>query len=145
MDEQFASTVKNILKKDGRYHADAYDFINSAVAYTITKHNRNRKPRGTRHVSGAELVEGTMEYAVEQFGALAPIVLREWGLVGGPDVGNVVFNMIDAGLLSASPDDALSDFNIFPDMSSAMKDPLGPCEINWKNRESLKIKPPIIA
>ncbi|TPW14990.1 MAG: hypothetical protein FD129_978 [bacterium] len=37
-------------------------------------------------------------------------MLNHWGLVDGEDVGRIVFQLIDAGILSKTEDDRLDDF-----------------------------------
>jgi len=78
MDEKFTQAVCRIVREDARYHPDAYEFVNEAVSFTVKKLARTNKPRGARHISGGELVLGTMELAVEQFGPLSPDVLENW-------------------------------------------------------------------
>ena len=116
MDEKFTQAVERIVRGDARYHPDAYEFINEAVTFTVKKLARTDKPRGARHISGEELVTGTMELAVEQFGPFAPDVLENWGIRCGNDVGNIVYNMIGVELLSASPEDSRSDFECSPSL-----------------------------
>ncbi len=41
-------------------------------------------------------------------------MLEDWGLVSGSAVGDVVFNMIHEGLLTAGENDSREDFNRFP-------------------------------
>lgn len=121
MDQKFSQTVRQILEHDSRYRPDAYEFVNEAVTYTARKLERDRKPRGSRHVSGQELVEGTMAYAVIQFGFLAPEVLDQWGVRQGEDVGNIVYNMIGTGLLSAGPEDSRNDFQCQPELIAELR------------------------
>ncbi len=121
MDEKFTQAVDRIVREDSRYHPDAYEFINEAVSYTVKKLARTGKPRGARHISGGELVAGTMDLAVEQFGPLAPDVLENWGVHSGMDVGNIVYNMIGVELLSASPEDSRSDFNCNPNLIGELR------------------------
>ena len=121
MDQKFNQTVLHIVRQDGRYHAEAYDFVNSAVTYTARKLERDRKPRGNRHVTAEELVSGAMDYAVAQFGFLAPSVLKQWGILSGEDFGNIVYNMIEAKLLSASPEDSRTDFLCHPELSDELQ------------------------
>ena len=51
MDHDFNETVLHIIKRDQRYHPDAYEFVNASVTYTVKKLSRNSKPRGSRHVT----------------------------------------------------------------------------------------------
>ena len=96
MDQKFNQAVQEIIQRDERYHADAYQFVNSAVSYTVKKLSRDHKPSGNRHVTAEELVAGSMDYAITEYGFLAAAVLRNWGLLSGEDFGNIVYNMIDA-------------------------------------------------
>jgi len=117
-DERFSEAVDRICRVDSRYASDSYEFISDAVTYTVKKLSRNKKPRGERHVTGHELVEGVAEYAVEQFGPLAGNVLSDWGVTGGMDIGNIVYNLIGEGLLYASDDDKKEDFEGADDIIS---------------------------
>ena len=110
-DTNFDRIIRRIVEEDPRYSCEAYSFVNSSVSYTVKKHNKEGNPRGMRHVTGAELVEGFCEYALLQFGPLAGEVLDLWGIRSGPDVGNIVYNMIGKKLLSASSEDSRSDFD----------------------------------
>ena len=113
-DENFTEIVDKIIRNDIRYRAGAYEFVNEAVSYTIRRLQREKKSKRERHVSGEELIRGLAEFAEEQFGPLAWNVLEDWGLVSGSAVGDVVFNMIHEGLLTAGENDSREDFNRFP-------------------------------
>ena len=121
MDQDFNETISNIIKRDDRYQADAYEFVNAAVTYTAKKLARNRKPRGNRHVTAEELIAGSMDYAVSQYGFLASEVLKQWGIRCGEDFGNIVYNMIAEKLLSASPEDSQSDFQCHPALTEELQ------------------------
>ena len=56
------------------------------------------------------LVAALIEYAGREYGPLANQVLAEWGVTGPADVGKLVYKLIDAGILSASPEDRPEDF-----------------------------------
>lgn len=140
MDEKFAQAVCRIVENDKRYHASAYEFVSGAVSYTMKRMNREKNPRGSRHISGQELLDGTLAYALEQFGVLAPDVLESWGVTEGPDIGNIVYNMIRVELLSASPEDSLSDFNSLPDIPGFLRR-----RFEEEARKIPHVKPPIIA
>ena len=121
MDLKFNQAVLEIIQRDERYHADAYEFVNSAVSYTVKKLSRDHKPSGNRHVTAEELVVGALDYAISEYGFLAAAVLRNWGLLSGEDFGNIVYNMIDAKLLSASKDDSPADFLCHPDLTDELQ------------------------
>ena len=104
--DAFRSVLDEITKVDPRYALDGYFFVQEAVAYTIDSLNGQE----TRHVSGAELLEGIRRYGLEQFGPLAKEVFEEWGILCTKDFGNIVFNMIGYRLLRARPEDKIEDF-----------------------------------
>jgi len=96
--------IDRITKRDGRYKAHAYSFIMAAVEYTI-----GLLPE-PRHVSAAELLEGVRRYAIEEFGPMAKQVFNHWGIASTEDFGNIVYNLIDQGLLSRTEEDRLENF-----------------------------------
>jgi uncharacterized repeat protein (TIGR04138 family) len=61
--------------------------------------------------------------ARREFGSLAPIVFQEWGVRRGEDVGAIVFELVEAGQLSARPEDTIEDFREWPDLTRALADP----------------------
>jgi uncharacterized repeat protein (TIGR04138 family) len=100
----FLEVVEEIVTKDPRYKVEAYDFVMSALNYTQSKLD---KPR---HVSGRELLEGIREYGLELFGLMTLTVFENWGVKRTEDFGNIVFNVLDAGLLSKTDEDSIEDF-----------------------------------
>jgi len=93
-----------ILRRDPRYAREAYVFVSEALTYTAQKGGRKG------HVSGRELCEGLCEYALGQFGRLARTVLESWGIRRSEDIGEVVFNLVDVGLLRKTDEDNREDF-----------------------------------
>lgn len=98
-------SLLKILDKDKRYDPEAYSFIMSSLNYTIKK----LKKKG--HVTGQELSDGIKDYAIEQFGPMARTVLEHWGIKATNDFGEIVFNMIEAGLLGKTEQDSKKDFH----------------------------------
>ena len=115
MSSEKTETILQIVRKDGRFSPQAYYFIFDALDYTI---GRMRK---VRHVTGRELLEGIREYATEHFGFLARTVLEEWGISGTVDFGDLVFNLVDAGLLSRTEKDTREDFEDIFDFEEAFE------------------------
>ena len=63
------------------------------------------------NASGPDAGRCTMRfYALEQFGLMAKCVFNSWGIHQTGDFGEIVFNLIDAGLLSRRPSDSRLDF-----------------------------------
>jgi uncharacterized repeat protein (TIGR04138 family) len=105
--------VGQILAREPRYDERAYGFVLAAIEFLQT-----RLPV-RRHLSGAELAHGVRELATEQFGLLAPAVLRFWGVNETVDLGRIVFTLVDVGLLVTQPGDRIEDFANAWDFESA--------------------------
>lgn len=99
-----------VRRRDRRYARNAYYFVLDALDYTIEHLGRHREVGEGRHVGGREVLEGARELAASQFGPMAHIVFERWGINRSEDVGEVVFNLIDIGLLSRRPEDSRLDF-----------------------------------
>ncbi len=97
--------IDRITRSDSRYRAHAYSFVIAAVEYTI-----GLLPRA-RHISAVELLEGIRRYALEEFGPMAKQVFNHWGVASTEDFGNIVYSLIDQGLLSKTEEDRLEDFS----------------------------------
>jgi len=111
----FYQTVERICLKDKRYHRDSYEFVLEALNFS------QKKFKKTSHISGKELLAGIRKFALEQYGALAKTVLRHWGITQTSDFGNIVFNMIEAKLLSKTEEDTARDFEEVYDFDTAFK------------------------
>ena len=105
----FEELIEPILAKDPRYHRQAYLFLREALDHTQTTVSKPKKGE-IRHVSGQELLGGIREYALEQFGPMALTVLEEWGIRRCEDFGEIVFNMVEHGLLAKTDKDSRDDF-----------------------------------
>jgi uncharacterized repeat protein (TIGR04138 family) len=96
--------IEGILAEDARFRLEAYVFIMDALDVAVS-----RKPvRG--HVSGRELLDGVKEYGRHLFGPTAKMVFTHWGVTRTEDFGDIVFNLVRAGVLSTSDNDSRDDF-----------------------------------
>jgi uncharacterized repeat protein (TIGR04138 family) len=96
--------MARIAPRAGRFHPRAFLFVLAAL-----EHIQQRLPE-RRHVSGGELAIACRELALEQYGLLARTVLAHWGICATGDFGEIVYALIDAGLLVRQPEDKLEDF-----------------------------------
>ncbi len=100
--------LEKILEKDGRYAGEAYVFVLSAITYTKEKLERDG------HISARELLEGIRELGIKWYGRMTRFVFESWGVKSTEDFGEIVYNLIDAGLAAKSPADSKEDFrNIY--------------------------------
>jgi len=121
----FEEGLALILTKDARYHRDVYLFLREALDFTqksIVKANRGE----LRHITGQELLAGIREFALAQFGPMAITVLDEWGVKRCEDFGDIVFNMVDIGLLAKTEKDSRDDFHGGYDFEDAFRKPFLP-------------------
>jgi uncharacterized repeat protein (TIGR04138 family) len=110
----FWDTVDRIRQDEPRYRREAYGFVVAALGVTVQQLPCERyEDPVRRHLSGRELLQGMVQLARSEFGALAPMVFREWGVLDGEDVGRIVFGLVESGELSALPEDSLDDFRGF--------------------------------
>lgn len=109
----FHQIVEKIIEGGQRYHPDAYGFVMEALNFTVRKLER------PRHVTGQELSEGIRRYALNEFGPMARGVLGHWGIKTTEDFGEIVFNMIDAGLMGKTETDSKEDFKNVYDFKDA--------------------------
>ena len=121
----FDEVLELILAKDPRYHRDAYHFIREALDHTqksIGKENRGQ----VRHVTPQELLDGIRQFALQQFGPMAITVLDEWGIHNSQDFGEIVFNMVESGLLAKTDKDSRAGFQNGYDFTEAFCKPYWP-------------------
>jgi uncharacterized repeat protein (TIGR04138 family) len=121
----FEEVLDRILAKDSRYHREAYLFVREGLDYTQKKISRNNKNE-LRHITGQELSDGLREYGLFQYGPLTAMVLEEWGVHNCEDFGEIVFNMVENGLLSKTETDSREDFKACYDFTDAFCKPFRP-------------------
>jgi uncharacterized repeat protein (TIGR04138 family) len=96
--------MDRIRLRESRYDERAYLFVLAALEFV-----QQRLPE-RRHLSGKELAEGCRDLAIVRYGVLARTVLEHWGIRSTADFGEVVFTMVDTGLLMSQPQDSKDDF-----------------------------------
>lgn len=99
-DELFAA----LRARNPRYQEAAYVFVLSALNYVL---ERLVEPR---HISGREMAEGVRDLALERFGPMARTVLEHWGIERTDDVGEIVFALVEMGVLIKQDEDTRDDF-----------------------------------
>jgi len=124
----FDEAVDSILAKDKRFSRDAYSFVREALDFTQKLVGKEGKEirGGIRHVSGQELLDGIRKFALEQFGPMVVTVFEEWGVNNCRDFGEIVFNMVEIGLLAKTDKDTRDDFQNGYDFTDAFRNPFLP-------------------
>ena len=104
--------ITKTSEEDGRYAKEGFLFILSGLEHTLSKLPKRR------HLSGQELSRGIAEYAREQYGYLAKMVLENWGVRSTMDYGEIVYLLINEGIMNRTEEDRLEDFRDVFDFES---------------------------
>lgn len=121
----FEEMVDKLYAQDPRFARDAYHFTREALDFTQKQISRENK--GTvRHVTGQELLDGIRQYALQQYGPMTVTVFEEWGVKNCRDFGDIVFNMVESGLLAKTDKDTRDDFRQGYDFAEAFHKPFWP-------------------
>ncbi len=121
----FDEVVERVLAHDPRFAREAYHFTREALDFTQKLISRENKGN-VRHVTGQELLEGIRQYALQQYGPMTVTVLEEWGVNHCRDFGDIVFNMVESGLLAKTDKDTRDDFQNGYDFTDAFRKPYWP-------------------
>ena len=92
----------DILAKDQRYNARAYALVSDVVHFLSGEQNR--------HVSGEEVLDEFKERALDLFGPMTYTVLDEWGVHSTEDIGEMMFNLVDARRIGRGEHDTQDSF-----------------------------------
>jgi uncharacterized repeat protein (TIGR04138 family) len=115
-DLQFAEEILlQLQEKNPRFHGKAYLFLLSALHHVMQKLER------PRHISGQELAEGVRELALDRYGPMARTVLEHWGIHTTDDLGDIVFALVECGILIKQDDDRKEDFRAVFDFEEAFE------------------------
>lgn len=108
-----------LLRTDPRYRLEAYQFVRDGLTYAqeILKIGSDEpledeaEDEPERHLTGQQLCEAIRQYALEQYGLMAQVVLKNWGITSTGDLGNIVYNLIEVQLMKKSKRDRREDFD----------------------------------
>ncbi|MBR4834622.1 MAG: hypothetical protein IKU86_09895 [Thermoguttaceae bacterium] len=121
-----------LLKKDRRFSLETYRFVNEALEHAqslgLGKEAATEKSDGSdadaedvaNHVTGQDLSRAAKDWAVLQYGMMAKTVLTRLGLRKTRDIGDAVYNMIEVGLMSKTPEDSVEDFDDVFDLGAEL-------------------------
>jgi uncharacterized repeat protein (TIGR04138 family) len=115
-DLQVAGTIlERVAAAHCRYQPQAYAFVLAALEFC-----QGRRPvRG--HIGGDQLALACRDFARERFGLTARTVLGHWGVERTQDIGEIVYHLIEVGLLISQPEDRREDFDDVFDFAQAFE------------------------
>jgi uncharacterized repeat protein (TIGR04138 family) len=122
-DADVEAQLADLLARDQRYPRDAYLFVFAGLARTQETQVPDAGSGRDRHVGGGALLEALRDLALEEFGPMASRVLAAWSIRRTEDFGQLVFALIEAGLLSGTPTDSMADFVDGYDFATAFDEP----------------------
>jgi uncharacterized repeat protein (TIGR04138 family) len=96
--------MDRIRMREPRYHEHAYLFVLAALEFSQARLTERR------HITGRELAEACRDLALQRYGVLARMVLEYWGITDTVHFGDVVFALVDLGLLMSQATDTRDDF-----------------------------------
>jgi uncharacterized repeat protein (TIGR04138 family) len=105
--------MDKIRLRESRFDERAYLFVLSALEFC-----QQRLPE-RRHITGRELSLACRDLALERFGVMSKLVLETWGVTSTADFGDVVFALVDLGLLMSQPTDTREEFHEVYDFAQA--------------------------
>ena len=103
--------IFQLLQSDLRYQMQAYQFVQDSLAFAQeVLPQEEPQPGEDPHLTGQELCEAIRLFAIDQFGYMSKTVLNNWGIHETRDFGEIVYNLIDIGLLRPSDKDEREHF-----------------------------------
>jgi uncharacterized repeat protein (TIGR04138 family) len=120
----FGDAVRRSIQNDPRYHPAAYELVRDALHIAAKKFREENAD--DQHVSGQELLAGFREHVLSEYGPLSHLILDQWGLHRGEDVGNIVYNLIGVGYFGKNDGDSIEDFAGGYDFAAAFTEPFLP-------------------
>jgi uncharacterized repeat protein (TIGR04138 family) len=113
---QFADEIlEQLRERHPRFHGRAYLFVLAALHRVMSGLTE------PRHIGGRELAEGVRQLALDQFGPMARTVLEHWGIHATEDLGDIVFALVECGVLIKQDDDRKEDFDEVFDFEEAFE------------------------
>lgn len=120
---EFHERMASLVAMRGEYKADAYRYI-----YHIANPPREYeydvpeelKPK---NLSARMLYKRLCQQAIKDYGPMAGMIFRSWGLNTTYDIARATFNMVEFGLLERRGRESAADFNNLPPLMETLTQP----------------------
>ena len=103
--------MDELLHNGGRFTREAFGFVLKSLTYALKLTGSRKMPH---HISARELIEAAEPYAKETWGSSAKAELKSWGIETASDVGEIVFLLVENGILGKREEDRREDFDGLP-------------------------------
>jgi len=118
MDAELIERIERAIREDGRYPPEAFEFLHAGLEAAVAmKYGRQGRELG--HVTGQELCQALRVLALRRWGPLAREVLRRWNIRRTRDFGEMVYLMIELGVMGRQKSDDITDFDDVYDFDEA--------------------------
>ena len=107
--------MDRIRMKERRYDERAYLFVLAALEFCQQRLDERR------HITGQELAVACRDLALDRFGVMSRLVLDHWGIRATGDIGQIVFTLVELGMLLSQPSDSREDFEDVFDFDQAFE------------------------
>jgi len=134
----FNEVVERICAENQRFHPSAYQFVRESLDYTFKTLQERGEMKARSHISGEILLDGLRAYALDQYGPMARTVLDYWGVECCEDIGQVVFDLINYGVLGKTEQDRQEDFEGGYNFEDAFEKPFRPDTVDNQDFEAPK-------
>lgn len=111
MTEYTLEELESAIGADGRYPLAAYEFLHGALELAARTVHGEHVGDSPRHVTGRELSHAARRLALQRWGRLAQTVLARWNIYTTRDLGEMVYVLIDLGVLARQESDRIEDFD----------------------------------
>jgi uncharacterized repeat protein (TIGR04138 family) len=95
--------MDRIRIREPRFDEQAYLFVLSALEMCQAQMSVRR------HITGVELARAARDPRSTDLGSW-PVVLEHWGISSTADIGDIVFTLVEMGLLLSQPQDTRDEF-----------------------------------
>jgi uncharacterized repeat protein (TIGR04138 family) len=115
-----------LVQQDPRYACEAYQFFFDALEHAqkmlgrVPPPEERNDPGPEYHISARELLEGICDLALREFGPMARVVFRQWGIQRTDDFGEIAFKLVSADLMFRGQQDSRDDFHDVLDLDQAL-------------------------
>lgn len=120
MDTNIVRLIEDAIRSRGGHARAAYCFLRCGLERATAAVHGPEPGEGPRHVSGQQLCWALRDLALETWGPLAALVLRRWNIRTTRDFGEMVFLLIELGLLGKQESDRIEDFDHVFDLDDAL-------------------------
>ena len=97
--------MDRIRAREPRFQEQAYLFVLAALEFSQARLTERR------HITGRELAAACRDLALDRYGVMSRMVLEHWGVRSTNDIGDIVFTLVELGLLISQPNDRREEFN----------------------------------